>query len=190
MIGKIKGTLVEIESTIGLIETSGGIFYEVHLPPRLLTATPPSKVELYTHLQIRDNAHILFGFETKHHRHYFYLLISVSGVGPKTAFTVVSHAQPDELAAAVRNNDVRFFTRVPGLGKKTAMKVILELSQKLNEEFKMEKMHVADKDVIVIDALVSLGFKRQEAHKVYKKIPEGLSVEDKIKEGLRLATQK
>lgn len=190
MIGKIKGILSEIDGQMGLIETSGGVFYRVFLPPPLLRIVTPESIEIYTYLQVRDDAFVLFGFETKVNYDYFNLLLTVSGVGPKTAFNVMAYAQPVDINQAVRNNDVKFFSKVPGLGKKTAMKIILELSQKLKEEFHMEKMNISEDDSLVVDALVSLGFKRQEAGKVLDKIDTTLSVEDKIREAIKITTGK
>lgn len=187
MIGKVKGILTETDGKSGLIETSGGVYYSVFIPPALVQKIN-EEVELYTYLQVRDDALVLFGFETKKHHMFFELLLSVSGVGPKTAYSIISYASPDSIKSAVTQNDVKFFSNVPGLGKKTAMKIILELSQKLDGEFDLEKMTISKPDTLVVDALVSLGFKRQEAAEVLEKIPDTLSVEDKIKEAIRLAT--
>ena len=120
MIGKIKGILSEIDGQMGLIETSGGVFYRVFLPPPLLRIVTPESIEIYTYLQVRDDAFVLFGFETKVNYDYFNLLLTVSGVGPKTAFNVMAYAQPVDINQAVRNNDVKFFSKVPGLGKKNS----------------------------------------------------------------------
>lgn len=190
MIGKIKGKLVELAQNQGLIETSGGVFYQVYLPPQLLSFSLPKEVEIYTYLQVRDDALILFGFETKSQHDLFTMLLSVSGVGPKTAFSLISFTSEDELLSAVRNNDVTYFSKVPGLGKKTAMKIILELSTKLKTEFQMKQMYVSEEDKTVIDALISLGFSSQQARETFQKIPRDLSVEEKIKQGLRIATAK
>ena len=98
MIGKLKGKLVEVDKNIGLIETSGGVFYQVYLPPALLTTTYSLQpIELYTYLQVRDDALVLFGFETKKQHDFFLLLLTVSGVGPKTAFNVISFVKLDQL---------------------------------------------------------------------------------------------
>lgn len=189
MIGKIKGKLVELDGNIGLIETVGGVSYEVNLTPTLISSHELGKsLDLYTYFQVRDDAHVLFGFKTKEEQNLFKLLISVSGVGPKTAFTVVSFSKESELINAIKMNDVNFFSKIPGLGKKTAMKIILELSQKLQSEFKMEKMYLSEEDKTVVDALVSLGFKSQDAKKIMTKLPKNLSIEEKIRQGLRLAS--
>src|SRR3989344_3956478 len=184
MIGRIKGKIVEVEENIALIETNSGVFYQVFITPSLLTKNKlPFEITIYTYLQVRDDALVLFGFETKKEYDFFKLLLSVSGVGPKTAFSVISFSKVDELIKAVKENDNGYFTRVPGLGKKTAMKIILELSQRLQSEFKLEKMYLSDDDKTVVDALVSLGFKSNEARNILSKLPKNLSLEEKIKAG-------
>jgi Holliday junction DNA helicase RuvA len=186
MIGKLKGKLVEIDGNVGLIETSGGVFYQVYLPPKLLTTTYPLQpIELYTYLQVRDDALVLFGFETKRQHDFFLLLLTVSGVGPKTAFNVISTLKTEDIVRAVTTNDVDSL-KVPGLGKKTAMKIILELSSKLKSDFDMSKMVLTDDDQTVISALVSLGFKSLDARKIVSKLPKNLTVEEKIKEALKM----
>lgn len=186
MIGKLKGKLVEVDKNIGLIETSGGVFYQVFLTPSLISLMPPnSPIELYTYLQVRADALILFGFETKQQSDFFKLLLTVSGVGPKTAFSVISHISLDLLVKSVQSNDVNAFTQVPGLGRKTAMKIILELSSRLSIDFDMKNMILSDEDKTVIEALVSLGYKSFDAKKIISKLPKNLSVEEKIKDALK-----
>lgn len=191
MIGKIKGVLAEIDGNIGLVETASGVSYLAHMTPSLLRAhLPGASIEFYTYLQIRDDAHVLFGFQSKNQRQYFELLLGISGIGPKTAFSIISFSEEDEMIQAVRSNNVDYFSRVPGLGKKTAMKIILEVSQKLKSEFQMEKMYLSEEDKTVIDALVSLGFKAQEAKQILTKLPKNLSLEEKIKLALQSTTKK
>ncbi len=185
MIGKLKGKLVEVDRNIGLIETSGGVFYQVFLPNSLITSHQlPSDIELYTYLQVRDDALVLFGFETKQQHDFFLLLLTVSGVGPKTAFTVISSLKVDEIIRAVTSNEVDSL-KVPGLGRKTAMKIILELSSKLKTDFDMKNMVMSDDDQTVVSALVSLGYKSYEAKKLVSKLSKNLTVEEKIKEALK-----
>ncbi|PIP15099.1 Holliday junction branch migration protein RuvA [Candidatus Roizmanbacteria bacterium CG22_combo_CG10-13_8_21_14_all_35_9] len=195
MIGKLKGKLSETSGNVGLIETSGGVFYEVFLTPSLLSTfhLPPlsstihylPSIEVYTYLQVRDDALVLFGFQTKRELDFFKLLLTVPGVGPKTAFSVISFLPLDLLVSSVQANDVDSFTRIPGLGRKTAMKIILELSTKLKSEFDMTKMVLSEEDKTVIDALVSLGYKSFEAKKLLSKLPKNLNIEEKIKEALK-----
>lgn len=190
MIGKIKGTLTEIDGNVGLIETASGVYYNVYLTNESLACLFPCPIEVYTYLQVRDDALVLFGFKTKQEYQLFTLLLSVPGVGPKSAFNVISHAKPKELIAAVTTNDAAFFTKVPGLGKKGAMKIILELSQKLKTEFNLEQVQVSisDDDKTVVDALVSLGFRTNDAKDIIKKLPADLTIEKKIAEAIRVAT--
>lgn len=191
MIGKIKGKLIEINNNIGLIETSSGLFYNIYLTHSLLShLSPPSPIEIYTYLQVREDALVLFGFQTKEESNFFQMLLTVPGVGPKTAFSIISNSSTKDIIEAVKKNDSNLLTQIPGLGKKTALKIILELSQKLNQEFKLENMYLSEEDKTVIDAFMSLGFKSQEAKNVFNKIPKNLSIEEKIKLGLKLVTSK
>lgn len=190
MIGKIKGVLASVEGNVGLIETSSGVSYEIFLTPNLLSKKIGSEINIRTYLQVRDDAFVLFGFESVDQHHFFKLLLSVSGVGPKTAFNVVSHTRVGELLQAVKENDVEYFTQVPGLGKKTAMKIILELSQKVKSEFKFSHMNMSDDDKTVVEALIALGYKTQEAKNLFSKLPKDLSIEEKIKHALKLTVQK
>jgi len=189
MIGKIKGKLVEVDGNIGLIETSSGVFYQLFLTPSVLNSQSSNKlVEVYTYLQVREDALILFGFKTKYEFIFFKLLLNVDGVGPKTAFLVVSFSKIEDLKKAIKEHNVEYLTRIPGLGKKTSLKIMLELSTKLEEEFSLEKVYLSQEDKTVIDALISLGFKSNEAKSIFSRIPKNLSLEEKIKQGLRLAS--
>lgn len=189
MIGKIKGILSEIDGNIGLVETTSGIFYEVYLTSHLTSHVGVGEpIEAYTYHHIREDIQLLFGFKEKNEHHAFKLLLSVSGVGPKTAFTVISYTGVDPLIAAVTSNDVEYFSKIPGLGKKTAMKIVLELSQKFNTEFKLEKMHLSENEKTIVDALVSLGFKSSEAKNILPQISKDLPLEEQVRQAIRLAT--
>ncbi|MFH0979374.1 MAG: Holliday junction branch migration protein RuvA [Candidatus Roizmanbacteria bacterium] len=186
MIGKLKGKLSEVSGNVGLIETPGGVFYEVFLTPSLISQIhPKSSIEIYTFLQVREDALVLFGFQTKQEYNFFKLLLTVSGVGPKTAFNIISFIKVEELIKAVKDNEVDSLTQIPGLGRKTAMKIILELSTKLKTEFDMKNMVLSEEDKTVLEALESLGYKSFEAKKLLSKLPKNLSVEEKIKEALK-----
>jgi Holliday junction DNA helicase RuvA len=187
MIGKIKGTLTEVELNEGLIETASGLSYRVFLTNSLLTTyTPPSEIEVITYLQVREDALTLFGFKTKQEYKLFNLLLDVPGVGPKSAFTIVSYSKVEELIAAVKQQDLKYFTRIPGLGKKTAMKIMLELSTKFETEFKFDQPTETEEDKMVIDALSSLGFKVTDARKVLEEIPADLEVEKRVQKAIQI----
>ncbi len=186
MIGKIKGIFTELENNEALIETASGLFYTVFVTPAIINTFPVgSKVEIYTHFHVREDVQILFGFESKKELQMFKLLLSVSGVGPKTAYTVISNIQIDSFIAAIKSNSLDYFTKIPGLGKKTAMKIILELSQKLKGEFAMEKMYLSEDDKTVVEALMALGYKSQDAKTLLTKIPKDLPLERRIQEALK-----
>jgi len=198
MIGKIKGKIINLDKNIALIETSAGISFNVFITPSLIAFTPngavgkvglispKAQIEVFTYLQVRDDAMVLFGFETKKELDFFNLLLTVPGVGPKTAFNVISFAKIEEMTKAVKENDIDYFLRIPGLGRKTSMKIILELSQKLKQEFSLEKMYLSPEDKMVIDALISLGYRSHEAKALFSKLPKNLSLEEKIKKALSI----
>ncbi|MDH7476576.1 MAG: Holliday junction branch migration protein RuvA [Microgenomates group bacterium] len=186
MIGKIKGKLIEINNNVGLIETNSGVSFEVYLTPFLLSNHKKNElIEIFTYLQVREDALVLFGFANQKENNFFKLLLNVPGVGPKIAYSVISYGNIDEIFAAVKKNDIDYFTKIPGLGKKTAMKIILELSQKIKSEFILQDMYLSEDDKIVVDALVALGYKSSQARSLLKKIPKNLSIEDKIKFALK-----
>jgi len=186
MIGKIRGKLVEIENNIGLIETESGVFYQVYLLPRLLTSsTLNSLIEIYTYLEVREDALNLYGFATKDEYHIFKNLLTVSGIGAKTAFSIISFLTIDEIIMAIKENNVDTLAVVPRLGKKTAAKIIIELSQKLKKDFNFDNLYLSEEDKAVIDTLITLGYKASEAKKIFAKIPKNLSLEEKIKWALK-----
>ena len=191
MIAKIKGKLIDIEGNKGFIETASGLTYEVFLVPSIIKDNIIGKsIEIFTQLIVREDSQTLYGFVDKSEINIYKMLISISGIGPKVAFSVISFSSPESLLTAVKNNDVDFFTRIPGLGKKTALKIVIELSGKLESGFSIEKIYMSEDDKLVLDALVSLGFKTEEARKIMTNIPKNIPVEEKIKKGLQLGTTK
>ena len=191
MIAKIKGKLIDIEGNKGFIETASGLTYEVFLVPSIIKDNIIGKtIEVFTQLIVREDSQTLYGFADKSEINIYKMLISISGIGPKVAFSVISFSSPESLLTAVKNNDVDFFTRIPGLGKKTALKIVIELSGKLESGFSIEKIYMSEDDKLVLDALVSLGFKTEEARKIMTNIPKNIPVEEKIKKGLQLGTTK
>lgn len=191
MIGKIKGKLVETDGNIGLIETSGGVFYNVYLTPSILkTFSVGKNIEVYTYLQVRDDNLTLYGFENKSKYQLFQMLLAVDGVGPKSGFNIVSFTDSDNIFDAVRGNNVNFFSAIPGVGKKTSQKILLELSSKIGREFDISAMSLSADDITVVDALVSLGFKRSDCHAILAKLDKKLSVEGKIMKAMKLMTKK
>jgi Holliday junction DNA helicase RuvA len=190
MIAKLTGILSEFNDKTAVIDTNSGVGYELFITPSALSQKQlGDEITVHTHLQVRDDAHVLFGFLNAEEKSFFHLLLSVPGVGPKTAFSIVSHVSFEQAVEAVRTNSVKLFSEIPGIGKKTAMKIVLELSQKFKTEFKFEQ-HLSSDDKTVIDALVELGYKKSEAQQLFEKLPKELSIEKKIQEALRMTVHK
>lgn len=190
MIATITGIVSAIEESSITIETPSGLGYELFATPAsILNKNIGDEIKLFTHLQVREDAHVLFGFANTDEKRFFSILLSVSGVGPKTAFSVVSHLSFEDAVAAVRAQKVEVFSKISGIGKKTAMKIVLELSQLFKAEFKFETA-LSDEDKTVIDALVSLGYTKKDAQTLFQKIDPHLSVEKKIHAALQMSTHK
>ncbi len=191
MIGKLKGKLSELDGNIAFIETSGGVFYKVFLPPKIILKNKiKDEIEIYTYLQVREDNLTLFGFENKKQFHLFEMLLSVDGIGPKSAFNIISFADTDNILEAAAHNNLDFFNSIPGIGKKTAQKILLELSSQLKKPFDLTSIVLSQDDILVVDALVSLGFKKFESTKIVIKLGKKLSVEDKIKEAIIMMSKK
>lgn len=190
MIAKLTGILSEFDDKKAVIDTASGVSYELFITPNALSQKQlGDTLSVYTHLQVREDAQVLFGFANSEEKSFFHILLTVPGVGPKTAFGIVSHVSFEQAVEAVRTNSVKLFSEIPGIGKKTAMKIVLELSQKFKTEFKFEQ-HLSNDDKTVIDALVELGYGKNEARQLFEKLPKELSIEKKIQEALRMSVGK
>jgi Holliday junction DNA helicase RuvA len=162
----------------------GGIAYDVDVPMSTFYALPATgeAVTLFTHLSIREDAHILYGFATLDERAAFRQLIRISGVGARTALSVLSGLSVSELAEAVVLQDAARLTRIPGIGKKTAERLLLELKGKLAEAAAGVP---ASKNSDVINALLALGYNEKEALLAVKGLPPGLAVAEGIRAALK-----
>lgn len=198
MISFLHGTLVDVLPTQIVIE-AGGVGYEVLVPLSTYDKlpVPPAEVKILTHLQVREDAHILYGFATAEERDLFRLLINhVSGIGPKTALSVLSGIAPVLFKGAVVNGDLQILSKIKGVGKKTAERMVVELRDKVGVSAAWEaassrnaltpaEQHIND----AVLALISLGFKQAEAHKavhaVLDRKPDA-GVEDLIREALKI----
>jgi len=187
MIGKIQGVLSEVDGNIALIETSTGIFYNVYFTNALLSQYMlGSDISVYTYHHIREDLQLLFAFQDKQEYKLFLLLLGVSGVGAKSAYSIISHCRVTEIVKAVKTNDVKVLTQIPGLGKKTALKIILELSGKFKSEFVFKNEYVSAEEQTVVDALAALGFSPTEAREILPKLEKSDSMEEKISAAIRL----
>ncbi|KPN70741.1 Holliday junction branch migration protein RuvA [Neisseria sp. 83E34] len=188
MIGRLTGKLVEKQPPQIVIDVNG-VGYEVDVSMQTFYALPAlnETVQLYTQLVVREDAHLLFGFASAAERATFRQLVKVSGIGAKTALGILSAMTVDELAQAVAQEDVKRLSSAPGVGKKTAERMILELRGKLVAEGAgaglSENMPVVDETDDVVNTLLALGYNEREAKAAVKGIPAGTDVS----EGVRLA---
>jgi holliday junction DNA helicase RuvA len=191
MITQIRGKLVEKNPTDVVVDCNG-VGYLLHISLNTFTALPSDEnVTLYSHLVVREDAHILYGFITKTEREVFKLLISVSGVGPSIARTMLSSMTSEEIQQAIASENVHVIQAVKGIGAKTAQRVIVDLKDKIMKTFDMDEVSVhannTNKDE-ALSALDVLGFQRKQSEKIVNTIvkehPEA-SIEKIIKLALK-----
>lgn len=184
MIGRIRGILLEKTPPTLCIDV-GGVGYEIDVPMSTLYKLPElgAEVTLYTHLQVRDDAHILYGFSSVAERSAFRSLIKVTGVGARIALAVLSGMSVEELASAITLQETGRLTRVPGIGKKTAERLLLELRGKLGADIDVVATPAAGGQSDILNALLSLGYSSAESQKALKTLPTDVEVA----EGIRLA---
>jgi Holliday junction DNA helicase RuvA len=187
MIGRIAGTLVEKNPPAILVDAHG-VGYEIDVPMSTLYALPAvgERVTLLTHLVVREDAQQLYGFGSAAERHAFRELIRISGVGARTALAVLSGLSVAELAQAISLQESGRLTRIPGIGKKTAERLLLELKGRLGASLDGAGNAIAtpaDSGTDVVRALLALGYSEKEALLAVKQVPPGSGVSD----GIRLA---
>ncbi|HVY36071.1 MAG TPA: Holliday junction branch migration protein RuvA [Candidatus Paceibacterota bacterium] len=178
MIARITGTVVE-QFEKGVVIEVGGIGYAVFTPA---TVDIGSIAALHTYLVIRDDAQELYGFETAKEKMFFTKLISVSGVGPKTALQMLSLYPLTELVRIVKSNDAKAVSLVPGVGKKTAEKIIIDLKDKLGEFESAETGPQSD----LVEALLSLGYKEYQIRSVVGSVDVALPLQKQITSALQM----
>ena len=188
MIGRIQGILVSVHPPRLLVDCQG-IGYEVDVPMSTLYQLPQAgqKITLLTHFQVREDAQQLFGFATETEREAFRQLIKISGVGSRTALAVLSGMSVNELAQAIALQEAGRLTQVPGIGKKTAERLCLELKGKLAPDLGITagKSQALDANSEVLQALLALGYSEKEALLALKQIPPDTNVSDGIRMGLK-----
>ena len=188
MIGRLTGTLVE-KNPPQLVLDVQGLGYEVDVPMSTFYTLPANgeRVTLYTHLVVREDAHLLYGFGTENERRAFRRLLKVNGIGAKIALSVLSGLSVAELAQAITLQEAGRLTRVPGIGKKTAERLLLELKDKFGADVTqsagINRVPPATSDIM--NALVSLGYSEREATGAVKNLPDGVAVADGIKQALK-----
>lgn len=190
MIDRIIGKVVDKRSD-HIVVQAGGLGYAVYLPIIGISRVPLGEdVLLYTHLQVRDDGFMLYGFNNEKDRELFHLLITVSGVGPKVAIGILSGYESESIISFIRNEDVRSLMKAPGIGKKTAERILLELKDKVDGfevsgEFEAEApLETTSAQDEAYDALMSLGYSANEAKSAVSEA-EGDEVEEILKSALK-----
>ena len=197
MLAYIKGTL-EIKMTDYVVIDVGGLGYKVYMSAIGMEklGNIGDKVKVYTYYRVREDDISIFGFNTNEELRMFELILSVSGVGAKTALTIIAVTDPSEFAIAVISDDVSYLTKIPGIGAKSAQRIILELKDKMKKENSITKTkNLKLKEAVVdsskvdeaISALQVLGYNKKEIEKVFMKLDKkDLSTEDLIRKGLTI----
>ena len=199
MISYVRGELVAIEEDKVILDVNG-VGFGIYMPAQAMSMLPPlgEEIRLHTYMNVREDAMQLFGFLTKDDLKVFKLLIGVSGIGPKGGLSILSQLSPDDLRFAVMANDAKTISSAPGIGKKTAEKLIIELKDKLSIEDVLNKAVENETATTVtnagneiqaeaVQALVALGYGSTESMKAVKKVllDENTTVEDVLKQALK-----
>ena len=196
MIGQIRGILIHKQPPHLLVDVQG-VAYEIEAPMTTFYKLPDTSAEvtLFTHLAIRDDAHLLFGFATHNERSLFRTLIKVNGVGAKMALTILSGMEADHFAQCIRDGDADSLVRLPGVGKKTAERLIIEMRDRLKDwELSSVASSTADntpgraisQSDDAVSALIALGYKPQEASRlVFAVATDEMTSEEIIREALK-----
>jgi len=194
MIGRIAGVLLEKHPPLVLVDV-GGVGYEIDVPMSTFYNLPAigEKVALHTQLIVREDAHQLYGFASHDERAAFRQLLKISGVGPKLALTILSGMSVAELSHVVAAQEVGRLTKIPGIGKKTAERLLLELRDKLPGAAAALLTSGAEPGPAVrndvLDALLALGYNEREASWAVKQLPANLDVSDSIRQALKFLSK-
>ena len=199
MIGFLRGKLIKKQPPLLILDVKG-VGYEIEAPMTTFYVLPKTgnEIEIYTHLVVRDDAHLLFGFATENERLLFRNLLKANGVGAKMALTILSGIEASEFSQCIQNNNAERLTKLPGIGKKTAERLIIEMRDRIENIPKLatiqkngnmdKRSNPADE---AISALISLGYKPAEASKYVLAITnDGMSSEELIREALKHSVKK
>lgn len=188
MIGSLNGTVRGVLRDTLVVEVSG-LGYRTAVPVATLTRVKEGDaLFLWTHLAVRENSQDLYGFETKEELSWFELLLTVSGIGPKSGMAIMNMVETSSLEQAIARNDPSSLSKSFGIGKKTAEKIVLELREKVGSVEGAVSGSGGDGDVV--DALVGLGYSQREARDAVHALPKDLTTpESKIREAIRIASR-
>jgi holliday junction DNA helicase RuvA len=191
LIGRLSGTILEKHPPMVLVDVQG-VAYEVDVPMSTFYQLPATgaKVMLHTHLLVREDAHLLFGFATDGERQTFRQLLKISGVGARTALSLLSGLTVEELRQSVAHQDSARLVRIPGIGRKTAERLLLELRDKLEgvtgrPEASASETARGD----ALNALLALGYSEKEANGALSRLEAGLAVPEVIRQALKLLSK-
>ncbi|MDP1690929.1 MAG: Holliday junction branch migration protein RuvA [Burkholderiaceae bacterium] len=186
MIGRLTGLLAAKTPPQVLVD-AGGVGYEIDVPMSTFYNLPAlgERIVLLTHFVVREDAQLLYGFSSEAERSTFRLLIKISGVGPRTALSILSGLSVPELAAAVAQQQAGRLVKVPGIGKKTAERLLLELKGKLGPDLGATASVASDAQADIVQALVALGYNDRDAAAALKALPVDIGVSDGIKQALK-----
>lgn len=183
MIGTLKGVLTHKDLQYIIIEANG-IGYKVFTPLHTNESlNEKDEVKLWTHLAVRENSLDLYGFESEEELEFFEILITISGIGPRSALSILNVASIDDIKSAVSSEDTSYLTKVSGIGKKSAQRIVIELKDKLS--ISDDKTMPSD-DVDVVEALKALGYSKTQSRDAVKKLDKSLNTREKIKEALKI----
>jgi len=190
MIGYLSGrveAVIRDTVVVSVNGTGGAIGYRVHVPTTVLaSARENDRLRLWTHMAVRENAHDLYGFETREELSWFELLLTVSSIGPRSALSIMNSVDIGTLSQAIANNDAAVLARAFGIGRKTAEKVVLELKDKVEPG---DANVSAGSDGEVVEALVALGYAVKEARDAARALPKGMEgTEERVREALRIVS--
>lgn len=183
MIAYLKGTILEKGQTYIILENAG-IGYKVFVTPEILELKIGEPAALFTYMKVSDDGQSLFGLPDFAALQFFEMLITVSGVGPKVALAILSAAKPEAVQQAIASQDAGIFTRISGVGTKTAEKIIVELKSKVGNLALSAGFGVSSNQVF--DALLSLGYNQREVREVVGKLDGSLTAQEQIKQALKV----
>ncbi|MFA5999637.1 MAG: Holliday junction branch migration protein RuvA [Candidatus Paceibacterota bacterium] len=184
MIGSIKGTIILKTDKFLIIDTHG-VGYKVSVSPALLSKAKKvgDEVSLWIHTHVKEDAIDLYGFEDRKELEFFEMIINISGIGPRSGLTILSVASIETLSKAISTGDTAYLTKISGIGRKTAEKIVIELRDKMGKEI---SGHSLQGELDALEALKSLGYSQNEAREALKKVTPDTNTNTKIKEALKI----
>ncbi|EXI92352.1 MAG: Holliday junction ATP-dependent DNA helicase RuvA [Candidatus Accumulibacter sp. BA-94] len=190
MIGRLTGILLEKNPPQVVLDVQG-VGYELDVPMSTFYNLPANgdRLSLLTHFVVREDGHFLYGFASEGERFAFRQLLKISGIGARLALSVLSGLSVGELAAVVAQQQVGRLTKIPGIGTKTAERLLLELKGKLAEVLPGSTATVADAHSDILNALLALGYNEREATTALKQLPPGITTSDGIRQALKLLSR-